>query len=283
MWDCIRDTISFSHTWEKIFGYAPQTERISEVLVNGEVFHQEDICQLLERLQNMREGSSYQFVEIRILRADGEYMWCRLRATGIYDNSTGKLLKVVGVIIDIDAEKKAAYALKEQAEKDSLTMLLNANTSRRRAEEYLAACAEEANCALLVIDLDNFKQINDRFGHLFGDAVLTEAARIISRMFRSQDIVGRIGGDEFMVVMKDLFDAALVHKRCSQLIEAVRGIMSDRMQGMTVSCSVGVALAREQRALYSQLFRCADQAMYQSKSQGGNSYILQFLEEKNGQ
>lgn len=173
-----------------------------------------------------------------------------------------------------DEQKKATSALQEQAERDSLTKLFNAHTVRRLTEEYFSSSAEGVNCALLIIDLDNFKQINDRYGHMFGDAVLTQAAQIIRKLFRSQDIVGRIGGDEFLVLMKDVSDRGLINKRCFQLLEAFYDTFRHQLYDFELSCSIGVAFTPAHGTLYCDLFRCADQALYQAKELGKNQYVF---------
>ena len=273
-WDCIRDTISFSHAWESVFGYMPSKTDVVGVLNNGVTFHPQDVRQLMRQLRSMQEGEAYQIMDIRIMHARGEYMWCRLRATGLYDDGTGKLLKVVGVIIDIEDEMKVTRALREQAERDSLTGILNARTTRKRTEEYLAECGVGEKCAMLVIDLDHFKQINDCFGHMYGDAVLKQVAEILRARFRSQDIVGRIGGEEFLILLKDVSDAEIIHRRCRQLVEAMHEIHREAMDDMVVSCSIGAVMAHAKGAQYDRLFAGADQAMYEAKEQGRDGYVF---------
>ena len=141
-------------------------------------------------------------------------------------------------------------------------------------EEYLAECPPEEKCALLVVDLDHFKHINDRFGHLFGDSVLVQTAEILRRHFRTQDIVGRIGGEEFLVLIKDVSDAELIHKRCSQLLKAMHEIYKGSMEELVVSCSIGAIMASGQGATYYNLFSGADKAMYQAKRRGRDQYIF---------
>ena len=252
----------------------PRKEQISRILADGELFHPDDREMFREHLDIMRGGIAYRFFEIRIRRIDGKYLWCRLRATGIYDDSTGKLLKIAGVIIDIDDEKKAAKALQKQAEQDALTGLLNANTARKRAEEYLGNGVEDSSCALLVIDLDKFKQINDRFGHMCGDMVLTQVADTIRKRFRSQDIIGRMGGEEFMVLMTNVADAALVEQRCALLVDAMHDVCRGQLEDVVVSCSIGAVMTISDMKTYSTLFDLADQAMYQAKEQGRDRYVL---------
>lgn len=272
-WDYTTDTMFFSDTWESILGYKPETENFSKVFKSKNHLYEGDVQRLSEQLQVIFEGGAYQIVEVRIMKANGEYLWCRIRATGVYSEN-GDLKKIVGIIIDIDDEKRAADALQERAERDSLTKLLNAHTTRKKAEEYLLEAGDEMECAFLIIDLDNFKRVNDTFGHLFGDIVLTQAAQTIRKLFRSQDIVGRIGGDEFMVLMKNVSDRALVNKRCVQLLEAFHANFIGNMYGNGISCSIGVAFSPIHGKGYVDLFRCADYALYQAKDLGKNQYVF---------
>lgn len=186
--------------------------------------------------------------------------------------------KRINELIESDAEQIEAYREKlsnmtVRAEKDSLTGLLNAGTTRRLGEEYLAE--GEKNCALIVIDVDDFKQINDRYGHMVGDRVMCCAAYTIKKLFRAGDIVGRVGGDEFLVLMKDISDRAIAELRCSQIVKAFSDIECDQMEGHTLSCSVGASLAPYHGNGYETLFCRADSAMYRAKKTGGNKFIIE--------
>lgn len=164
-------------------------------------------------------------------------------------------------------------SLTVRAEKDSLTGLLNAGTTRSLCEEYLAE--GEKGCALIVIDVDDFKQINDRFGHMVGDKVMCCAAYTIKKLFRSGDVVGRVGGDEFLVLMKDVTDRSIAEMRCSQIVKAFSEIECEQIDGHRLSCSVGAALAPDHGNAYNALFCRADSAMYRAKRSGGNKYIIE--------
>ena len=153
--------------------------------------------------------------------------------------------KISGVIINIDAEKQAEQALQDRAERDSLTKLLNKNAAKKQIEDYLSHFRGKAQCAMLIIDLDNFKQVNDQQGHLFGDAVLTKVAREIEKLFRNQDIVSRIGGDEFLVLMRTISERPLLENRCRRLLENLQTLFSKQSFKLPLSCSIGIALAPE--------------------------------------
>lgn len=272
-WNMKDDTIVFSDTWEKIFGFTPIRDRVWEHLSSGTFFHPDDVQLLEDRIARLESGSNYEMTEVRIATAKGRYIWCRFRATAIRDDD-GNLQKVSGIIINIDAEKQSSQALQERAERDALTKLLNKSAGRKQAEEYINRYAENVSCAMLMIDLDNFKQINDRYGHLFGDTVLTNVARVLKKMFRSQDIIARMGGDEFMVLMRGISDEELLKNRCRQLINVFGNTFRGLSQDVPLSCSVGIAIAPVHGRSYYELFQHADQAMYQAKAKGKNTFAF---------
>ena len=269
-WDMVNDTISFSDTWENIFGHLPDNadhQWSQHWMFN---LHPDDIPLLADCINRLQNGSAYEMIEVRIAAENGRYLWCRFRATAIRD-SRGVLQKISGIIINIDAEKQAEQALQSRAEQDSLTKLLNKDAARKQAEEYFSRFAANGG-ALLIIDLDDFKQINDRKGHLFGDAVLVKVAQEIRQLFRSQDIVARIGGDEFMVVMRGITDRNLLEQRCQKLVQIFE--IAFRSYKLSLTCSIGIALAPLHGQSYYELFRHADQALYRAKDNGKNCYAI---------
>lgn len=124
----------------------------------------------------------------------------------------------IGLLVDIDSEKRQAEKLLEIAQRDPLTNLLNKVASQKRIEEYLNTAADGDCSALLIVDLDNFKHINDSMGHLVGDAILVDAAQRLKTHFRSTDTVGRLGGDEFIIHIQNIQDVSIVQKKAEQLI-----------------------------------------------------------------
>lgn len=272
-WNMQTDQIYFSDTLEKVFGLDPAAIHCRAALLNGTYFHPDDLPLLYSALTNLENGSSYEMVELRIASVRGQYLWCRFRASAIRD-AAGKLEKIVGIIINIEDEKQAEQALQDRAERDSLTKLLNKNAGRSRAEEYFQQFSPNINCALLIIDLDDFKLVNDQYGHLFGDAVLSSVAKEIKQLFRSQDIIARIGGDEFMVLMRGTADRMLVENRCIRLIETLKKSFRNQYHSFPLGCSIGIALAPEHSTHYLTLFQQADKALYQAKNKGKNTFVF---------
>lgn len=272
-WEVGSSTINFSDTWETIFGYPPVQWKLKQNLLDGSIFHPDDVPTFIDRINALEKGSNYEMVEVRIATSKGRYLWCRFRATALR-NARGELQKICGIIINIDAEKQAEQLLQDRADQDSLTKLLNKDAARKQAEEYFARYPEGVNSAVLIIDLDNFKHINDQYGHLFGDTVLTQVAREIKKLFRGQDIVARIGGDEFMVVMRGISDAALLRQRSQQLLQTFRNILQNFRHKLPLSCSIGIALSPLHGKSYIELFRNADLALYRAKARGKNCFEI---------
>ena len=118
------------------------------------------------------------------------------------------------LIDDVTEQFNLQQILKIRAESDSLTGLYNKEATHEHIAKYLSEeRSRNANHAMIVLDLDNFKEINDYFGHLYGDALLLEISNRIKSLFRASDIVGRIGGDEFMIFMKNIKNVDIVYKK----------------------------------------------------------------------
>ena len=269
-WDLMADAITFSPNWLEKFGYAPSYDaslRKEEILRH---FHPDDIAPMAELMEEIKRGVSNSIIEGRIRNAKDQYIWCRLRATTQY-NAENKPLRAVGTISDIDEEKRIMEDLRRRAELDALTGLYNHAEMERRAEMYLAGRPETV-CAMFVIDVDNFKQINDRQGHLFGDAVLAELAAGMKKLTRKSDVIGRIGGDEFAMFLKDIPSSRIAEEKARKLLSMFQQLFKGEKKSVEVTCSVGLAIYPWDGNDYQSLYHCADMALYQSKSQGKNRY-----------
>ena len=263
-----------SPRWKEQFGYEPLSDRFLERLQDASHVHPDDLPLLLSLKESLLKGSgSAAQQEIRFVNQNGEYVWCRLRARLQEDASLG-IRRIVGLIYNIDEFKRATLALKERAERDSLTRLLNKTSTQQFVTEHLRA-QDAQTSAMLILDLDNFKTVNDTYGHLYGDAVLSQLGTHLRSMFRSHDIVGRIGGDEFLIFLKNIPDVQMVEDRCSLLLDSCRTLLSRLMPDLTgISFSIGAALAPIHATSYPELFRCADEAMYLAKRSGKDRYRI---------
>ena len=154
--------------------------------------------------------------------------------------------------------------------RDMLSGILNKRSWEAAVQDYLAECQPNVSCALLVLDIDNFKGINDRFGHYTGDEFLHFVGESLLGIFRVSDLVGRFGGDEFVVLIQGAVSQEALEEKCS-LIQAR---FAQAPLEATVSCSIGGTLVREQPVEFVSLFRQADRALYAAKRAGKARFVL---------
>lgn len=272
-WDVARNTLNCSERWVERFGYPIQHTAADGPLGQLAHVHPDDIPVLKENMQKLLTQKLSATADVRIANSDGRYLWSRIRARAIYDSSDAPI-SVNAIIYDIDELKRDALTMKRQAALDSLTTLLNKNSAQNAATEYLNEKAPEAMAALLVMDLDNFKTVNDSLGHMYGDAVLAQIGTTLRNLFRSHDILGRIGGDEFLILLKDIPGKEVALDRCQLLVDTFRELLHRLMPKLQVSISVGAALAPVHGSTYADLFRHADEALYTAKRNGKCQYHL---------
>lgn len=153
--------------------------------------------------------------------------------------------------------------------RDPLTNLLNRACMEKRIATALRAVRENELFALFIIDLDQFKEINDTLGHQAGDKLLTDVGAVLSSIFRASDIVGRLGGDEFMAFLPRIPDEKMVAQKAEELVNALQITTRDLM---CISASVGVVIAGNTGKTFSELYDLADQALYEAKHKGKNQY-----------
>lgn len=170
-----------------------------------------------------------------------------------------------------DYEARMKYKL--LSTRDAFSDILNKRACKDSIVRYLNASAPKARCAFLILDLDDFKQINDTAGHLVGDAVLRRVGNMLQEAFRATDIIGRFGGDEFVVLAKGMTSYESVERKCRGIHERMAGLLADR--GKTdVTCSIGAVLINEQSADYDSVFRQADAALYEAKQEGKHTHKI---------
>ena len=165
--------------------------------------------------------------------------------------------------------------LRVLAEHDWLTGLYN----RRAAEAHVdEALLKNGGGMLLVLDIDHFKQVNDRYGHLIGDALLCEAARTLRDIFFPRDIIGRVGGDEFMVFLKGISTEENILKEAAKVETFFKGFQAGEYVKYKATASIGVAIYPQEGADFETLYKAADQGLYKAKKRGKNQ--LAFYRER---
>lgn len=160
--------------------------------------------------------------------------------------------------------------LKDEGSRDLLTGLYNKVSFEREVKGYLASRTSEGLGVLMIIDFDNFKRVNDNYGHLVGDEILKKFGEILKKNFRVTDIVGRIGGDEFMVLMTGEVPENIIDMRCSTIEHELQTTTIGDAGGF--SCSIGVAVDKA-RFDFDELYLFADDALYMAKERGKATFV----------
>lgn len=181
--------------------------------------------------------------------------WCRIDVTP--DVEDGKTVRMIGVITDIDRLKQETIALGNAIQYDSFTSLYHKTSAIALAQDYIKHQGGH-EAVFLLLDIDNFKQVNDTYGHLFGDEILLRVAQHIKQQFRKTDIVGRFGGDEFMVLVKEEMPPALLAEKLTSLLVVEK-------EDVICTCSIGIARYPQDGEDMAALMQCADRALYQAK------------------
>lgn len=157
--------------------------------------------------------------------------------------------------------------LLKYAQTDALTGLYNKETTEQLTDELLSE-DENKSHAFLILDVDCFKQINDIYGHAVGDIVLQKFGKLLKGTFREGDILGRIGGDEFGVIMKNIQTKDIAMKKAGELLAKTQAYKIDELKGNNISISIGISTAPQDGDCYMDLYKRADQALYQAKRSG---------------
>lgn len=240
----------------------------SQTLISDKKFHPEDEPIVRTILINMMDTHR----QVRMKKPDSDdYRWYELD-TDILSDESGKAVGLVGSLHDIDELKETTLAFKNKSQRDSLTGLYNNASVKEIIENYFQEDGKEKTNALLILDLDDFKNVNDSYGHRFGDRVLIFTAQILQDTFGENDIIARIGGDEFLVFCKDILDMSSVNEKVKTLFKKLESSPVGEDEKYIIRTSVGIAVSPQDGTTCKRLFDKADRNMYKVKRSGKNSY-----------
>lgn len=272
-WDMLTDTMICSPSWQERFGYPPLSRDFSRQMEIASHFHPDDLKAIRTAIGEIRSGGGAQSLDVRIADSAAKYRWMRIAAVPYFDEEE-RMTRIIGILQDIDVVKRAELSLKDQASRDALTGLLNKGSAQQKIRDYLTGRPKDSIAAMILLDMDNFKTVNDTYGHLYGDTVLTALADQLKKLFRVYDVLARTGGDEFMIFVHDLPNEEVVRQRCERVLETVRTVLEGVAPGMHLSCSIGVSLVPAHGTGYTDLFLRADEALYRSKARGKNTCVI---------
>ena len=231
--------------------------------------HKDDLEQYAKEFKVALDENAYSNHEFRTNLFDDDFVWYRAIYTTIMDENTG-MVKLIGKMQNINQDKMRKQELKEQSMYDDMTKLYNRAALEKQIEQYLLKHPDGRH-ALMIVDIDNFKMVNDNLGHLFGDTVLINFSSELKKIFHSDEIVGRIGGDEFVVFVPNVSESKLKEK-LDNTCRIFDYVYSGNLNEINVSTSVGISCYPKDADSYGTLFPLADRALYYSKQQGKNQY-----------
>lgn len=270
-WNTYTDQISFSDLWTSKYGYP---NRLDDFLGFTSKYFEQRENSYIPLIESMVAGKVISDqIECILPKANGEEVWVKIFAKAIL-NDQGYLLRIVGSISDISQEKQASIQLLERAQKDGLTMTYNRVTLEKLITQEIEKHPEQCHI-MFVMDIDNFKLINDTLGHACGDEALRKFSSALIANFRENDIVGRLGGDEFSVFMRypNEHTSEQIESKCRSFLMAISKISLSKNESHRIQCSIGIATYPADGKTYQQLYECADRRMYEAKNRGKNTFI----------
>lgn len=273
-YNCRDDSMEFtSNALDTLALDSVRLERVTDENNTFPIFHPDD----MESVRRILRGASdmapdqIEHDRTRIKKRDGDYNWYRSQYKAVF-GPDGGVVGVIGTLTDISAQVDREQELRYQAQQDPLTGIYN-----RAGVKLINARLEQISRGVLfMLDLDDFKHINDTYGHAAGDRALMEISKILTDTFRTDDIVARVGGDEFIAFLSGSDSRKLTEQKAEELLERVRTL---RVEGIDapISISIGTAGAPTCGRTYEALSAAADEALYRVKNSGKGGFALQQM------
>jgi diguanylate cyclase (GGDEF)-like protein/PAS domain S-box-containing protein len=270
-WDIRAERVHLSDQWNVLLGGAPKPTTCSTADLFA-ILHPEDSGNVQRGAQQLLNGcASHYDTEHRVRTLAGEWKWIRSRGHIVSHAADGSPLRALGTNVDISERKAYELELAHHAAHDVLTGLPNRGLFEDRLEQAIARARRSIGMiAVLYVDIDRFKSVNDGFGHAAGDALLKEFAQRLSALVRNTDTVARLGGDEFAVVLESLDQRESGLRMAGSLVAAMRRTFDAGGRQIQTSVSVGVAFfdGAVDEIDSGDLLGAADRALYAAKAAG---------------
>lgn len=267
-WDIRTGSARFSESWAAALGQPLYVPDLEAFIKKASQLLPWDKERILEVIANVKQNVPYQKLEIRVSRKDGRDHWYELRVTTQTDQE-GKPVFGIGILLDIMEQKEEITRIRKRADADA-TGVLNKAAIERYGKSRIRQLREEETFVVLILDLDDFKYVNDTVGHLTGDYVLAQVAACLRECSLPGMCIGRIGGDEFLALLAGTgtLTMRLVDSFAQKVLERVQKIQVPGMRE-PVQVSIGIAaLYRERNMTFEELYQKADKALYESKRAG---------------
>lgn len=274
-WDIKNNKATFSRQWKEMLGY---TEDEIEDSYDAwlALIHEDDIDTAINNLAEYLKDATGNFrLEHRLLCKNKTYKWILSRGTIVEWAEDGTPKRMSGTHIDITNRKQAEEKIWRQANFDTLTGLPNRKMFFERLNEEVARASRAKSLfALMFIDLDGFKDVNDSLGHQAGDELLKAVTQRVNLCIRELDTFSRLGGDEFTIILSNIESALVIEAIANKILKAINKPFMLKNQEVSISASIGIAVYPKNGKNADALIRRADLAMYNAKAKGKNCWVF---------
>ncbi len=274
-YDVANDVFEASSKILRSMGTRTRIENAIENMTYGDILDHRDVPAFIGALSNALSGQKKNTFDARIINNRGDAIWHRIKFFVIFDENDNAV-QFVGNLTDVDKEKKEKNRLIAQAETDQLTGFLNKLSTTLKVNELIREDDEQG--AFFIFDIDDFKKLNDTYGHRVGDIFLKELTSKLSLSFRTTDVLGRVGGEEFVLYLSGVGDNRhYLEEKAAQIQSICNSIRLDAAPEKEFSCSIGIARFPFDGKTYTELYEKADKAMYYVKKHGKKNFA--FIDE----
>lgn len=267
-WDLRNDWIAFSDNWEEIFESTCVISGFRDYIHSSRLLTLRQKAMIVKCMEDLQKGTGYQSAELLLPTKMGERRWFKVQVV-CQQSGSGENIYAVGFMNDFTEEKKRLLDLEKNAELDAFTGLLNKASIDNYGRKWMENLAlKNKKLVMMILDMDDFKNINDTYGHPCGDYVLKKVADRLKTVSRKNIKAGRLGGDEFIILMEYQDQKSAIYDYANRLIMDISRIRwEDR--DVLARCSIGFAVS-ESGWTYEKLYKCADEALYEAKNKGKN-------------
>lgn len=268
------ETLYVSPSSKRVYGFDPVEHMGKSPFHN---VHPDDIPQVRKAFSLAIQEAETYILEVRLKHKTKGWIWTEVQGTPIFDEQQ-EFVQMMTITQDITLQKEHEIQLRHYAYHDSLTGLPNRRFLKNRLLEKINQSQEKDDIlAVILLDIDHFKDINDQLGHEIGDAVIEEFGKRLSQSISGQDIAARLGGDEFVLLLPDIKTEEQARNIANKIQLAMRNTWQIENGPVEVTASMGIALTPLAGATVSSILKNADIAMYESKEAGRGTYRIHCL------
>ena len=268
-YDSRKDCLELSRPCARLLGLPQRIERYSQAVERAAQDKEKTALGYVEAAMDTGSAS----LQMKIHRRDRSQGIFRAKNVYFYD-SHKRQSAILGVFVDVTAEFEKEEALARKAKMDELTKVYNSGATRESIAKFIVQIGEREHDALLIMDVDKFKQINDKYGHQAGDQTLQLLTQSVKSAVRETDFIGRLGGDEFCVYLHAVPSYRFVCTVCERINEAVENTITKERIGTEATVSIGGTMVYKGDD-FAVAYARADQALYEAKHEGRNTFAIQ--------